>query len=78
MKVLILVFLIAGCATSQPESFVLLDNGEPVICQHYEQAECGMTLEQCGTDKSVSFECAKNVKYVAPASMDPLPVGGNK
>jgi len=67
-KLLLLGLLLTSCTTvSQPELF-LLGQGETMVCQSYEQEECGMALRHCGEAKSVDFECQSDVKYVGKSA----------
>lgn len=66
MRYFISVFLLVGCTTvSQPEQFET-NQGEPLTCLRYEQKECGMTLLQCGYERSIEFECMTGVRYIGP------------
>lgn len=64
---LLLSVVIAGCATRQPELWQV-PTGEKFVCMHYEQDECGLTLEGCGGEPegTVDFECLKSAVYAGP------------
>lgn len=52
----------------QPERFILA-SGEKVICRHYEQRDCGMTLLGCGSEQGpevADYRCLPKVAYDGP------------
>lgn len=63
MRHLILLPIITGCATSQPEVF-RLSTGELVTCQRYAQRDCGMAIMHCGEEHAAQFDCLSDVHYV--------------
>lgn len=63
--ILPLVLLAAGCATRQPEKWQL-PQGDKLVCEQYEQKECGLSLKHCTDTKSVHFECLTEAKYLGP------------
>lgn len=65
MKRLLFLLALTGCQTVSTHRFDM-DNGERVICRQVHVEHCGLTLEGCGDEASVEFQCLKNVKYIGP------------
>lgn len=67
MRQLVLATLIlSGCQTSMQSERWLLSTGDQIICEKYEQTECGLSLKGCGDERTVDLECVIEAKYLGP------------
>lgn len=70
--VLLLLVLVAGCVTSQPETWENHGTGK-MVCLRYEQEECGLRLWKCGPEHSVEFQCLSDAVYYGPGDKTAAP-----